>query len=83
MPMVSAELPPHASMGQMQEFMSRHAAKGRYAFDGEFKNQWDGILPQSALDKAILDRQVGVYLNVDPRTRTFRSAEVQVYYTFL
>nr|AMP57419.1 hypothetical protein [uncultured bacterium] len=35
------------------------------------------------MDKAMLDRQVGVDLDVDEKTQTFRDANVEVYYTFL
>ena len=79
--LVAAEVPPHASMIQMEQFMMRHAP-GRYAYD-DIDGQWQGLLPQSSFDRAFFDRKVGVYLKVDKTTGTFRRAEVQVYYTFL
>ena len=79
--LVAAEVPPHASMVQMEQFMMQHAP-GRYSYD-EFSDQWQGLLPQSRFDRAFFDRQVGVYLKVDKRTGTFRGADAQVFYTFL
>jgi hypothetical protein len=68
-------------MVQMEQFMMQHAP-GRYSYD-DFNDQWQGLLPQSSFDRAFFDRQVGVYLKVNKKTRTFRGAEAQVYYTFL
>jgi len=79
--LVAAEVPPHASMSQMEQFMMRHAP-GRYSYD-ELNAEWQGLLPQSSFDRAFFDRQVGVYLKVDKKTGTFRASEAQVYYTFL
>jgi Tfp pilus assembly protein PilE len=78
---VAVELPPHASMKQMEEFMMRHAP-GRYSYD-DMNDRWDGLLPQSSLDRAIFDRQVGVSLKTNKGTRTFRGADAEIYYTFI
>ncbi len=78
---VAVEVPPHASMKQMERFMMRHTP-GRYSYD-RFNGQWQGLLPQSRLDRTIFFRQVGVHLKVDERTRTFREASAEIYYTSL
>jgi hypothetical protein len=78
---VEAEVQPHASMKQMEQFMMRHAP-GRYSYD-EFNGRWLGLLPQSTVDRAIFHRRVGVLLKVDKRTGTFAGADAEIYYTFL
>ena len=57
---MAGELPPQASMAEMEQFMLRHAP-GRYAYD-EINGQWAGLLPQRSFDRALFGRQVGVYL---------------------
>src|SRR5882762_2664053 len=58
----------------------RHAA--RSDLDDRFKHVYAGILPQSRLDKNLFDRKVGIELYFDEDHR-FKTAEVNVYYTFL
>ena len=78
---VAVEVPPHASMKQMEQFMMGHMP-GRYSYD-DINGQWQGLLPQSSLDRTILNRQVGVHLKVDKGTGTFREANAKIFYTFL
>ncbi len=75
---VAVEVPPHASMKQMEQFMMGHM-RGGYSYD-DINGQWQGLLPQSSLDRTIF-RQVGVHLKVDKKTGTFREANAKVYYT--
>jgi hypothetical protein len=77
---VAAELPRQASMAQMQQFMDRHTTG--YDFD-KFNYQLGGFLPQSRVDKVLFGRKVGIYLKVDGKAQTLRSADVEIYYTFL
>jgi hypothetical protein len=74
------ELPPRASIGEMDEFMRRHTT--RYAFDDRHHHDYSGFLPQTKLDRILFDRKVQVVLIVS-ENQTFQNAEVRVYYTGL
>ena len=78
--MAAAELPPHASMGQMKQFLGRHTTG--FGFD-KYNSELGGFLPQSRVDKALFDRKVGIDLEVDDKTQTLRDADVEISYTFL
>ncbi len=75
---VAVEVPPHASMKQMKQFMTRHT-HGRYHYD-HINGEWQGLLPQSGLDRTIM-RMVSVQLKVNKKTGTFREASARVSYT--
>jgi len=77
---IAQEVPPRASMREMEEFMRRHTT--RYAFDGQHHHDFGGFLPQTKLDSVLFDRKVQVVLNVN-EDQTFLSADVRVYYTWL
>jgi len=77
---VAEELPPRASYKEMTEFMQRHTT--RYSFDEKYHHEYGGFVPQTSLDKFLFDRKVLVALKVN-EDRTFASAEVRVFYTFL
>ena len=77
---VAQELPPRASDAQMADFMQRHTT--RYAFDDKYHHEFAGFVPQTQLDQFLFDRKVRVALKVN-EDRTFREAEIQVFYTFL
>lgn len=74
------ELPPRASNKEMLEFMQRHTA--RYALDDEFNHEYAGIVAQTSLDKALFDRKVQIVLKLNS-DRTFKRAEVRIFYTGL
>ena len=77
---IATELPPHASIGQMKQFMDRHTTGSDF---DTYDSQFGGFLPQSRLDKALFDRKVGIYLKVEGRTQSLRAADVEIFYTFL
>ncbi len=77
---IARELPVGASLADAQAFMERHTE--RFARDDEFPQVYGGFLPQSSLDRDLFDRQVQINLYFDAGHR-FKSAEVNVYYTFL
>ena len=79
--MVSYELPPDASLKEMDQFMKRHTV--RYALDGGETFEYVGFVKQSSFDRILADRQVQLILKIDRNTKTFDAAEVRVYYTFL
>jgi hypothetical protein len=74
------ELPPHASIGEMAEFMRRHTA--RYALDDRYHHEYTGIVTQTRLDRFLFDRKVQLVLKVN-EGKTLQSAEVRVFYTAL
>jgi hypothetical protein len=74
------ELPPRASIKEMDEFMRRHTA--RYAFDDRYHHEYSGFLPQTKGDRFLFDRKVQVVLKVN-ENQTFQYAEVRVFYTGL
>jgi hypothetical protein len=78
--LVARELPVGSSLSDMRAFLQRHAA--RSDLDDRFKHVYAGILLQSRLDKDLFDRKVGIELYFDKDHR-FKTAEVNVYYTFL
>jgi hypothetical protein len=77
--MVGRELPHHASMAQMGEFMRRHTA--RFALDQDDQLRYAGFMPQSRLDRFLADRKVQIILEINKTNRTFENADVRVYYT--
>jgi len=79
--MIAQELPPRASMSEMDSFMRRHT--DRYNVDTEYNFEFAGLMPQSKLDKFLFDRDVQIVLKFNRGTRTFKSAEVEPLYTFL
>jgi hypothetical protein len=78
---VSRELPSDASMSQMDTFMRRHTV--RYDLDKKYNSEFEGILAQTSLDKALFDRKISLTLRFDARRETFTTASVRIYYTFL
>jgi hypothetical protein len=78
--LVTKELPVGASLSDMKAFLERHTA--RYALDDRFHHVYGGFFPQSRLDKDLFDRAVQIDLHFDEDHR-FKSAEVNIYYTFL
>ncbi len=66
------ELPPHASIREMDEFMRPHTT--RYAFDDQYHHDYSGFLPQTKLDRFLFDRKVQVVLKVN-EDQTFQNAE--------
>lgn len=78
--LVAKELPVGASLSDMKAFLERHTA--RYALDDRFHRVYGGFFPQSRLDKDLFDRAVQIDLHFDEDHR-FKSAEVNINYTFL
>lgn len=74
------ELPPRASIKEMDEFMRRHTT--RYAFDDRYHHEYSGFLRQTKLDRFLFDRKVQVVLKVN-EDQTLKNAEVRVFYTGL
>jgi len=77
--MVARELPPNATMAEVDVFMRRHTV--RYAFDDQRVFEYSGYLPQTGLDRILADREVELILKVNRGSKTFKSAEVIIYYT--
>lgn len=80
---IAKELPAHASMDGMMQFLKAHTA--RYAcndMDGEQGHSCGGIMAQTTFDRLWFNRQVQIRLNYDAN-KTFVGADVQVFYTFL
>jgi hypothetical protein len=77
---VGQELPPRASMREMDAFMQQHTTG--YDLDTSTM-ELGGFLPQSRLDRILMNRKVGIYLKVGIVTTTFKQARIEVYYTFL
>lgn len=78
--LAAQELPPHASVKEMTEFMSRHTA--RHSLDETYHREYTGIVAQTNLDKFLFDRRVQVVLNVS-EDHTYLSADVRIFYTAL
>jgi hypothetical protein len=78
--LAARELPPHASLREMTEFMRRHTA--RYSLDETYQHEYTGIVAQSKVDKLLFDRKVQVVLKV-AENHTFQSADARVFYTAL
>lgn len=78
--LAAQELPPHASVREMTEFMRRHTA--RFSLDETYKREYTGIVAQSKVDKLLFDRKVQVVLKV-AEDHTYQSADVRVFYTAL
>ncbi len=76
--MAADELPSHASFAQVDGFMRRHTDS--YDFDPD-SDELAGFLPQSKADAFLMHRHVQVVLKVNRGSKTFKSAEVQTFYT--
>jgi hypothetical protein len=77
---VGRELPPHASISEMTDFMRRHTT--RSALDEEYHHEFSGFVPQTRTDRFLFDRKVQIVLKVAD-DHTFLNADVRVYYTGL
>ena len=78
--LAARELPPHASLREMTEFMRRHTA--RYSLDQTYQHEYTGIVAQTKVDKILFDRKVQVVLKV-AEDKTYLYADVRVFYTAL
>lgn len=76
---LSSELPDGADIGAIELFLARHNAD--VGFD-EIQRQIVGAMPQTALDRCLLNRQVLVVFNLNT-ARRLEFAEVRIHYNFL
>jgi hypothetical protein len=79
--LIAKEVPPHASVGLVEAFMTKQTAS--YALDDQQAFEYTGFVPQSGLDKLLMNRKVRIVLKMNPLTKQFSAAEIQIFYTFL
>jgi hypothetical protein len=79
---IQRELPAHASMDMMNNFMKRHAGSV-YNLDEEYDPEFVGMLPQTTTDRILFDRRVEITLKFDRKNKTLQRSAVAVTYTFL
>lgn len=73
-------------MAQMDAFMRRHTEMYDFTRGEPYglpDDEFGGRLPQTWTDQMLLSRMVLIHLKVDPRTKKFRTADVEIAYTFL
>jgi hypothetical protein len=76
---ITKELPPNASMAQMDRFMRKHT-QTYGVVDDDYASEFGGFARQTKID-VLFDRKVSVILQFDRETKTFQRADVRVEYT--
>jgi len=77
---IAAEVPLGSDAGVMEAFMRKRAES--YSVDDRFNHQYDGLLPQSRLDRILGNRKVIIALRFDSNRR-FIGSEVLITYQTL
>ncbi|HEY6457985.1 MAG TPA: hypothetical protein VIY90_22130 [Steroidobacteraceae bacterium] len=74
------ELRPHATVKEMAAFMEKYTV--RSYLDRKYHHEYGGFIPQTRLDRLLLNRKLQIVLRVDDHD-TFIGADARVFYTGL